>query len=108
MLHFTREVALFSHNQICLIKLYKKYCEFFVSFFVALSVCIFHIKLCCFFPESFCCIQIKLELFSLEIVSILENIELLSHFRVSRKKCNKCTNWWTDNDGRTVIHWLVS
>ena len=30
--------------------------------------------------------QLKLELFSLEVISALENKELLSHFRVHRKR----------------------
>ena len=34
------------------------------------------------FPESFLCMQIRLELFSPEIISALENKDLLSHFRV--------------------------
>ena len=45
-----------------------------------ISVCIFYLKFCCIFPERFLCTQIKLELFSPEIVSALENKELLSHF----------------------------
>ena len=34
------------------------------------------------FPERFLCMEIRLELFSPEIISTLENRDLLSHFRV--------------------------
>ena len=60
-------------------------CELLIELFVALSVCIFSLKFFCIFAESFLCIQIKLESFSPEIVSTLENKELLSRFRVYRK-----------------------
>ena len=38
-------------------------------------------------------------------MSSMENKKLIRHFKAS-KKCNKCTNGRTDDDGRTVIHWL--
>ena len=56
-----------------------QYCELFLAFFVGLIVCIFYLKFCCIFPESFLYMQIKSELLSPEIVSVVENKELLSH-----------------------------
>ena len=45
--------------------------------------------------------EIKLELFSPEIVSALENEELLSHFRVYRKIATSApTDRWITTDGR--------
>ena len=64
----------------------------------AISVCIFYMKFCCIFVEGFFRIQIKVELFSPEIVPTLENKELLSHFRVHRKSSTSART-----DGRTVI-----
>ena len=73
---------------------YHEYCALFVE----LSVCIFFMKFYWFFPESFHCMQTKLELFSPEIVSAFENKELLSQ-RVYRKSATSA-----QTDGRTVIH----
>ena len=88
MLHFTGKAPLFSYNQICLIKIHEEYCAIFDAVFVAPSVCIMYLKSCCIFPESFICMQMKLESFTPEIVSALENAKsfsILSHFKVHRK-----------------------
>ena len=66
-------------------QIHYEYCALFVALFLALRACIFRWTFCCIFLESFLCTQIKLELFSPEIVSALENKELLSHLRVCRK-----------------------
>ena len=64
-----------------LYKIHHEYC----ALFVALVFVYFALKLCNIFAESFLCMQVKLELFSPEIASALENIKLLSHFRIYRK-----------------------
>ena len=94
-----------------LLKIHYEYCEIFVALFVALSVCIFYFKICCIFPENFLSMEIKLELFSPEIVSYLQNKELVSHFRVYGKSAVsvQTARWITtdgpmDNNGRPVIH----
>ena len=46
------------------IKIHHEYCAFFAALFVSLNVCVFYLKFCCIFPDSFLCLQIKLELFS--------------------------------------------
>ena len=66
-------------------KIHYQYWELFVGLFVVLSICTLYLKFCCIFSESFLCMQIKLALFSPEIVSALENKELQSHFRVYGK-----------------------
>ena len=67
----------------------------FVALFVGLSVCVF-----CIFPEIFLCMQIKLELFSPEIISALVNKELLSLFRVcSKSSTSEQTIQQTTKDG---------
>ena len=64
---------------------YKKYCGHFAALLIALNVCTFYLKFFCIFREIYFCMQIELKLSSLEIVSALENKELLSHIRVYRK-----------------------
>ena len=60
-----------------------------VKLFVALSVCTFYLTFYCIFPEIFIRMQMKLELFSPEIVSVLGNKEQLSHFRVHTKSVTR-------------------
>ena len=67
------------------IESHHKDCALFVAPIVAQSVFIFYKKFCWVFPKLLFCKQVKLELLSPEIVSPLENKELLSHFRVYRK-----------------------
>ena len=62
-------------------KIHHKYYELFV----ALGTSIFYLKFCYIFPKCFFFMQLKLELFSPEIVSALKNKELLSGFRVHKK-----------------------
>ena len=73
-----------SYKKYCALSI-NKYCAFFVELFVALIVYIIYLKFCPIFSEPFLCMQIKLELFSPEIVFVLEKQELLSHFRGYRK-----------------------
>ena len=59
--------------------------HFFDTSFLQVFTFLFYLKFCCIFPESFLFMQIRLELLLPEIVSFLENEELLSYFRVLRK-----------------------
>ena len=83
--------------------IHNEHCALFNALFVALSVCVFYLVICCIFPESFPCIQIKLELFSFKIVSAVENKELLSHFRVY-KKMWQVHKRRMDNNRRTILY----
>ena len=90
-------------------KKHHKYCELSAAFFVSLSVCIVYLKFCCIFPESFSCMQIKLELFSPEIVPALENKELLGQFRVYRKSAtNAQTDGRITTDGQLCTGTFIS
>ena len=71
--------------------------QFFVVICTALSVCIFYLKICCICPESFLCKQKKIEYSSPEIVSALENKELLNHFKVFSKRATSA-----HMDGRII------
>ena len=86
-------------------------CALFVALFVVVSICTFYLKFSCIFLESFLYIQIKLELLSTEIASVLGNKELLSHLRVCIKSPTSGQSSYYSSmvnrmeDGRTVIHW---
>ena len=61
-------------------------------------------KLCCILPESFWCMQGKLEFLSPNIVSALKYEELISHFRVY-KNMQQVHKRKMSNDRRAFIHW---
>ena len=100
MLHFSGDILLFSWIQTCLIKNTSWILRnFLVASVVALSIFIFYLKYFSIFPLNFLCMQIKLKLFSPDIVSALENKKLLSYFRVYRKSSTSAqSDGWITTD----------
>ena len=80
----------------------------FLLHFLLHQVCVYFTwNFVAFLSEDFLCLQVKLELFSPEIVSALENKELLSYFRVCRKIASAQMDGRITTDGPLYTNTLI-